>query len=312
MSPHGSAIATLMFLTLIGGPALGSDEPPRNPYEHDSIVTGRVERIYAPRLFTMAPDTAKGDQLLVFVPNAEATPLAGTTVAARGIFRWFEDAGIEDSDDWGGVDEQKRAELASHAALIATSVVTATRRELASRGALPRMVVRQPTPAERPLQTRRTELPIAVRPGTFADHLSSLAGRFVRMPNARVVGVFDPRVFLVDTQNELPTLVDRTRVLVFIEAAALRVDAASLVASTVTVFGVGRTLLGMQLTREVPWPPALTRQLVEHLDIKAAVLARSVQTADGVDLTVRLSPASTSPASPAPGRVVATADQSRR
>lgn len=285
MSPRESTIAALMVLMLIG-PALGSDEPPRNPYEHDSSVTGRVVQIHAPRLFTMSPDNRKGDELLVFMPSAEATPLVGTTVAARGIFRWFEAAGIEHSDDWSGIDEGIREELASHAVLVASSVVTATRRELAARRVSPRLVVSQPSQPERRPQTRRAELPIAVRPGTLGDHLNSLAGRFVRMPNARVVGVFDPRVFLVDTQTELPPLVDRTRVLVFIEAAELRVDAASLVASTVTVSGVARTLLGMKVTREVPWPPALTRQLVEHLDIKAAVLAGSVQTAEGVDLTV--------------------------
>jgi len=310
MSLRESAIAALMLLMLIGGPALGSDEPPRNPYERDSSVTGRVERIFAPRLFTMSPDNPKGDELLVFVPNADATPLVGTTVAARGIFRWFEDARIEHSDDWSGVDEEMRDELASHAVLVASSVVTSTRRELAARRTLPRMIARQPPQAERPPQTRRSELPIAVRPGTLGDQLNSFAGRLVRLPNARVVGVYDPRVFLVDTQTELPPLVARTRVLVFIEAGALGVDAATLVASTVTVSGVARTLLGMKVTREVPWPPALTPQLVEHLDIKAAVLARSVQTADGVDLTVRVSPVSTTSA--VSRRAGAAADEGRR
>jgi hypothetical protein len=308
MSPHGSAIAALMLL--MGVPAVGSDQPPANPYEHDSIVTGRVERVHAPRLFTMTTETHKGDSLLVFVPNAEATPLVGTTVAARGIFRWFEDAGIENSDDWRRVDEPTREELISHAVLVATSIVTSTRRELAARRAVPRMVARPPSQAERPAQTRSNEPPIAVRPGTLADHVNSLAGRFVRIPNARVVGVFDPRVFLVETQNELPTLVDRTRVLVLIDAAALRVDAAALVASTVTVSGVVRTLLGMQVTREVPWPAALTRDLVEHLDIRAAVLARSVQTPDGVDLTVRVPSAPTT--TPALRRAGDVGDQGRR
>lgn len=308
MSPHGPAIAALMFL--IGGPPFGNGEPPRNPYEHDSIVTGRIEHVHAPRLFTMTTDTPKGQELLVFVPNAEATPLVGTTVAARGIFRWFEDAGIENSEDWTRVDERTREELASHAVLVATSIVTSSRRELASRRIPPRIAASQPSQTDRPPTTRRNEPPIATRPGTLADHVDSLAGRFVRMSNARVVGVFDPRVFLVDSQTRLPPLIDRSRVLVFIDAAALRVDAASLVASTVTVSGVVRTLLGMHVTREVPWPPALTRDLVEHLEIRAAVLARSVQTADGVDLTVRFSPPST--ISPALRRADGPADQSRK
>jgi hypothetical protein len=37
----------------------------------------------------------------------------------------------------------------------------------------------------------------------------------------------------------------------------------------------------------VPWPQVLTRQVTDRFEIKAAVLATSVQTADGVELTAR-------------------------
>jgi len=55
----------------------------------------------------------------------------------------------------------------------------------------------------------------------------------------------------------------------------------------VTVSGVARTLLGMQANHDVPWPPVLTRDEVKRLEIKAAVLARSVRTPEGIDLVVR-------------------------
>jgi hypothetical protein len=60
-----------------------------------------------------------------------------------------------------------------------------------------------------------------------------------------------------------------------------------LVGSTVTISGVARTLLGMQMTGEVPWPPTLTPEQLQKLEIKGAILAKSLSTADGVDLTNR-------------------------
>lgn len=131
---------------------------------------------------------------------------------------------------------------------------------------------------------RWNEFPITVRPGTLADLVDSLAGGPVRLANARVVGVFDARVFLVESQTRLLPLVDRNRVLVFVETGALQVDSADLVASTVTVSGVARTLIGMKTSREVPWPKALTPEVVKRLEIRAAVLARSVRTPEGIDL----------------------------
>jgi hypothetical protein len=62
------------------------------------------------------------------------------------------------------------------------------------------------------------------------------------------------------------------------------------VASTVTVEGVARTVLGMQVSAEVPWPARLDRETIERLEIKAAILATSVHTADGVELTSRVPP----------------------
>ena len=73
-----------------------------------------------------------------------------------------------------------------------------------------------------------------------------------------------------------------------IEPGPLRVSAAEVVSSTVTVLGVARTLLGMQVAREVPWPAELRPDQVERLEIRAAVLATSVQTPEGIELTGKL------------------------
>lgn len=134
---------------------------------------------------------------------------------------------------------------------------------------------------------RSVDLPITVRPATLADQIDELAGHRVRVPYARVVGVFNPRVFLVDTATRLqPALGSRNRLLVLVGPGTLRVAAASIVGSTVTLDGIARTLLGVQMTAEVPWPLELRPEVVERLEIRAAVLATSVQTAEGVELTL--------------------------
>jgi hypothetical protein len=77
----------------------------------------------------------------------------------------------------------------------------------------------------------------------------------------------------------------RDRILVLVEGGgSLRVSADLVVGSNVVVVGIARTLVGVQITREVRWPVQLTREAVNRLEIRAAVLARSVQTPEGVEL----------------------------
>jgi hypothetical protein len=131
-------------------------------------------------------------------------------------------------------------------------------------------------------------LPIRVRPGMLAAQIAEFAGHEVTVPYARIVGVFNPRAFLIDTSTRLPPVTGhRARVLVLVQRGALTVEPATIVASTVTVGGVARTLLGMQVSREVEWPTELTPEAVERLEVRAAVLATSVRTAEGVELTSR-------------------------
>jgi hypothetical protein len=129
-------------------------------------------------------------------------------------------------------------------------------------------------------------MPVTVRPATLAQVIEQLAGFEVNVPYARVVGVFNPRVLVVDTATTLrPTLGRRDRVLVFIGSGALNVPSTAIVGSTVKISGVARTLLGVQVTREVPWPDALSPEMIKRLEIRAAVMATSVRTAEGVELT---------------------------
>jgi hypothetical protein len=130
-----------------------------------------------------------------------------------------------------------------------------------------------------------------VRPSALAHLLDELAGRTLRVRNARVVGVLDPRTFLIESSTPSPMMLGtRDRIVVFVEGGALRVEPAALVTSSVVVVGVLRTLLGLQVTGEVSWPQALSPEAVQRLEVRAAVLATSVQTADGVELTDRARP----------------------
>jgi hypothetical protein len=156
------------------------------------------------------------------------------------------------------------------------------------------VIVIWPLPAQSPCQQRhmpppqaRAErMPLAVRPEMLAYQIDTIAGQSIQVPYARVVGVFESSVFLIDAQRELfPIRGNRARILVFTQGTTLRVAPAQLVGATVTISGVARTLLGMQVKEEGWWPAALTPDQVKHLEIKAAILARSVKTPDGVELT---------------------------
>jgi len=301
MARRGTAIAASILLVSSSAGGAQSERRLSNhePHSHgapEMIAGGRVEHIYGPQLFTIARDGGAPDRtLLVFAPTATVSPLPGSGLTARGTLRTCDDTELEAVDGCDQLDERVRGDYLSRSVLVARLLITATGRQLTGR------VARPPNAAAIPsLQEQRFEIhndfPITVRPGALASLVDSLAGGSVRLPYARVVGVFDPRVFLIETQTSLLPLIARNRVLVFIESGALRVDPAVLVASTVTVSGVARTLLGMQANHDVPWPAALTRDAVKRLEVKAAVLARSVRTPEGIDLVVRSSPGS--PAGP--------------
>jgi hypothetical protein len=132
------------------------------------------------------------------------------------------------------------------------------------------------------------EMRLTIRPSMLADNIEDLAGRDVTITNARVVGVFEPHAFLIESATREPqSLGMRDRILVLIEGGALRVSADVLVASTVKVVGVARSLLGTKVSAEVAWPRQLDPDLVHRLEVRATVIATSVQTPEGIELTDR-------------------------
>jgi hypothetical protein len=285
-----ATLTVLCGVPLLGAPDDGSRIAPkretRSAYGYDVIATGRVQRVHAPRLLTVERNNGS-EPLLVFVPNAEATPLEGTIVTMSGRVRAFADTDIESTVDWTQLDASDRETLTSGPVLVATSVMTATGRELTRRAGRSQAAAVSRSQESRTGGARSDAWPMTLLAGTLADNAATLAGHSVRVENARVVGVFSPRSFLIETQASLrPFVGNRGRVLVFIDKRSLNVAAETLLAESVTVAGVARTLLGMQVSREVPWPPTLTREAVEHLEIRAALLASAVRTPEGIDLTV--------------------------
>jgi hypothetical protein len=144
---------------------------------------------------------------------------------------------------------------------------------------------------------RDQAMTLTLRPSTLADHIEELAGQHVSILNARVVGLFGSNALLIEpAKRYLEPLGYRDRILVLIDAADLRIPAESIVSSTVRVLGIARTLLSLQVTAEVPWPAQLDRDLIKRLEVRAAVLATSVQTSEGTELTSQRAMRSQGPA----------------
>ena len=129
--------------------------------------------------------------------------------------------------------------------------------------------------------------PITVRPSALAQVVSELAGSPVNVQRARILWVVDSHAVVIESDSAFdPTWRDRGRVLVMLERnRALAIPRSPVSIAPVNVVGIARTLLGLQAAQEVPWPQALTRREIERLGIRAAILASSVRTSDGVELT---------------------------
>jgi len=125
----------------------------------------------------------------------------------------------------------------------------------------------------------------------LAQNIEQFAGQPVEVSGARAVGMFGRRVLVIEAAGRFTDAPPhRDRILVLVEGGEIRVSPELLIGALVRVTGVARTLLGMQLTREVPWPDELDRAGLDRLDIRAAVLATSLQTPEGIDLTARPTP----------------------
>ena len=129
--------------------------------------------------------------------------------------------------------------------------------------------------------------PITVRPSALSQIVSELAGSPVNVQRARILWVIDSHAVVIESDSVFdPTWRDRGRVLVMLERSrSLAIPRQPVSIAPVNVVGIARTLLGIQAAQDVPWPQALTRREIERLGIRAAILASSVRTSDGVELT---------------------------
>jgi hypothetical protein len=129
-------------------------------------------------------------------------------------------------------------------------------------------------------------LRVTVYPWTLGQAVDEFAGQRVRIPNARVASVLDPRAFVIESAS--PHDVGKgyhDRTLVLIDGASLRVTADQVADSTVVVFGVAKTIASSRLLSAPAWPASLDRERLRQLEVRAVVIATSVQTADGTELT---------------------------
>ena len=132
---------------------------------------------------------------------------------------------------------------------------------------------------------------IRMHPSALAQLIDELGGRQISLPRAKIISVISPRAFLVESAGPLaPTPGKLNRVVILVDKGRIRLDPPSLVGSTVKVTGIARTVLGMQVAREVAWPRELTADVVKRYEIRAALLSPSVQTPDGVELVSELEP----------------------
>ena len=133
--------------------------------------------------------------------------------------------------------------------------------------------------------TRRNAPPIRVQPAALAQLIDRLGGREVNLLGAKVISLLNPQALLIESAGALePAPGFLNRVVVLVHGGRIRVPRTSLVGATVEVTGVARSVLGMQVSREVAWPPELTDDVVRRYEIRAAILSSTVQTPDGVQL----------------------------
>ena len=254
----------------------------------DTLIRSTVRRVLAPSMFTLDYDSGVDGELVVLAHDAEATPVPGTTVLVGGLLRMVGEGELRGAAGWDQIELRTRDSLAGRPILVATSLRTAAGRQLLA-AAPPGRAARQ-LAAQQPTARGPREPMHRLHAGAFAELIDEIGGRQVQLPRSKVLVVLNPQAFLIESSSLLSAMkgtYDRVLVLVDPAAGALRVEPALLVGSNVIVGGTARTLLGMQTSGEVAWPPILTREVTDRFEIKAVVLASSVQTADGVELTTR-------------------------
>ena len=108
----------------------------------------------------------------------------------------------------------------------------------------------------RPLTSRSA---YDMHPSALAQLIDQLGGRQISLPRAKIVSVINPRAFLVGI-GRVRWRQHRGNTIAWSSSSTggtiARWIRCMLVGMTVRITGIARTVLGMQVAREVPWPRA--------------------------------------------------------
>ena len=136
--------------------------------------------------------------------------------------------------------------------------------------------------------TPAVPLPVILHVPSLADSIEEIAGSPVRVLEARVVEVLDPRAILVEAATKYRALRgQRDRIVVFLQEGGSRNAPELAIGSTVTIVGTARTLVSLRATNEVPWPVRLTQEEIKELEVSGAVVGGAIETAEGRTLAGR-------------------------
>lgn len=128
-------------------------------------------------------------------------------------------------------------------------------------------------------------MPIVLHAPSLLDSIDTIAGQHVRVLDARVLEIIEPRAILVEANTHYRTLRgQRDRILVF---TADRGDAnvgPLAIGSPVIVEGIARTLLSVRATSDVAWPASLDPDDVNELEVRGAIVRAAIITAEGTEI----------------------------
>jgi hypothetical protein len=256
----------------------------RQPDASQSFFKGTVVEVLAPQLFSIRPEEGQPPELLVLAPRELATE-KGATVAVTGTLHRVTDREVQQMRGWSALDAQLRNRLGRRPIILASAVLSSVQNIQPEEPAAPPEAPAAPAVTERPPAAPG---PLPLPASTLVEFIQTFAGQPVRIQNARVVGLISPDVFLIEPATRyLKDMGERDRMAVFVNAGSLRVSPDLLVGSIVELDGVARTVLSVQASGDVSWPTRLNQETVERLEIRAAILASSVHTAEGTELTGR-------------------------
>lgn len=300
MTRRDRCLAMLIMLAMLaisGSPAVFAAQPTSQPSRpapplgaQESFFKGTVVDILAPTLFSIRENEDTGRELLVLT-SREVSTSRGATVAVSGTLRQFGKGAAAQARGWAELDEQLRARLAGRRVVVATAVLSSAEPQLGE--------AEQPAEAEtaqgpEPPQASvasAAPVPVSLPTSTVENYIEYFAGQQVRIESARVVDVIAPGVLLVEPATKyLKPLAERGRLAVVIAGSALRVAAGDLIGSVVELEGVARSLLSLNVTHQEGWPAGFDRDTIRRLDVRAAIVATSLQTAEGTELTDRRTP----------------------